>query len=191
MVGKYIAELKNSVWHKKFTAMEEGNYNMLADQQSVGGTIASAGAMSGILLFFQNSLQKLVPLMVIAAAVIVLDLIYGWKAAKKRGTEPVTISRALRRTIGKAVEYFCWCVLASTLGVALKMPTLENIIVIVVIGIECISIFQNWYYVHYKKAINIDVAKIGEEVIKDKTGIDVGDAIQKENESKDNENTDR
>ena len=171
--------------------MEEGNYNMLADQQSVGGTIASAGAMSGILLFFQNSLQKLVPLMVIAAAVIVLDLIYGWKAAKKRGTEPVTISRALRRTIGKAVEYFCWCVLASTLGVALKMPTLENIIVIVVIGIECISIFQNWYYVHYKKAINIDVAKIGEEVIKDKTGIDVGDAIQKENESKDNENTDR
>ena len=191
MVGKYIAELKNSVWHKKFTAMEEGNYNMLADQQSVRGTIASAGAMSGILLFFQNSLQKLVPLMVIAAAVIVLDLIYGWKAAKKRGTEPVTISRALRRTIGKAVEYFCWCVLASTLGVALKMPTLENIIVIVVIGIECISIFQNWYYVHYKKAINIDVAKIGEEVIKDKTGIDVGDAIQKENESKDNENTDR
>lgn len=155
---------------------------ILADEQSIGGAVASTGTTSGILLFFQNTLEEIVPLLIAAGAVIILDLIFGWKAAKKRNTEPVTISRAIRRTIGKAFEYFCWCVLASSLGVALQMPMLERIVVLVVIGIECISIFQNWYFVHYKKYISIDVAKIGEKVIEHKTGIDVSGAIKDKEE---------
>ena len=161
--------------------MRVNDIDILADDQSVGGAIASAGATSSILLFFRTTLERIVPLLIIAAVVIILDLIYGWKAAKKRGMEQVTISRAARRTIGKSFEYFCWCVLASSLGVALKMPALEKIIVLVVIGIECISIFQNWYYVHYGKKVTVDVAKVGAKLIKDKTGLDVSDAIKQDN----------
>ena len=56
----------------------------------------------------------MLPYLVIAAVVILIDLVFGIRAAQRKG-DRIRISRAIRRTIGKAVEYFCWAVLASSM----------------------------------------------------------------------------
>lgn len=144
--------------------------DILADSATTAGEAVSTGTATALLLFCQNTLAEMLPLLIIAATIIVLDLIFGIKASKKRG-DPIRISRAIRRTLGKMVEYFCWCLLASSIGVALRLPALETVIILVVIGIEIISIVQNWYFAKYGKKVKINAAKIAAKTIEAKTGI--------------------
>lgn len=150
---------------------------ILADEVSTGGVIVGSGVASTLLLFFGETATVMLPFFCVALLVIIVDLIFGIRAAKTRG-EAIRISRALRRTLGKTVEYLCWCVLAASLAVATGIKMLASAMVLVVIGIELISIAQNWYFAKYGKKVQVDVLKVGAAVVESKTGVDVRGAVK-------------
>lgn len=155
--------------------------NILADEVSTGGVVAGAGLTTTLLLFFENSLERMIPYFFICGIVIILDLWFGVQAAKIR-KEEVRISRAFRRTFGKTVEYFAWSVLASSLSVATGYEIIQTGLMLIVIGIECISIFQNWLTIKKGKKVVVDIPHVVENVISDKLGADVRGSIHVEGE---------
>ena len=157
--------------------------NILADEVSTGGIVVGAGLTTTLLLFFENSLEKMVPYFFICAIVIALDLWFGVQAAKTR-KEQVRVSRALRRTMGKAIEYFAWSVLASSLSVATGYEIIQTGLMLIVIGIECISIFQNWLTIKKGKKVTVDVPAIIEAAVSDKIGVDVRGVVKVDGEEK-------
>ena len=159
--------------------------NILADEVSTGGVVAGAGLTTTLLLFFENSLEKMIPYFFICAIVIVLDLWFGVQAAKIR-KEEVRVSRAIRRTLGKTVEYGAWAVLASSLAVATGYEIIQTGLMLVVIGIECISIFQNWLTIKKGKKVTVDIPQVVENVISDKLGADVRGSIHVDGEERPN-----
>lgn len=163
--------------------------NILADEVSTGGVVAGAGLTTTLLLFFENSLEKMIPYFFICIVVIGLDLWFGLQAAKTR-KEDVRISRAIRRTVGKVFEYFAWAVLASSLSVATGYDIIQTGLMLIVIGIECISIFQNWLTIKKGKAVTVDLPSVVENVISDKLGADVRGAIHIEGEERGNKGDD-
>ena len=75
--------------------------------------------------------------------IILLDLLYGIKAAKFRG-EKVRFSTAVRRTTSKIVGYICWLILASTLAIAFHKDWLEWAVLGLVYVNELASIVGNY-----------------------------------------------
>lgn len=153
--------------------------SILADTPSTGSVVAGTGLSATLLLFFQNSLARMLPYLFISIVVILIDLWFGIRAAKTRG-EQVRVSRAIRRTLGKAFEYFCWSVLASSVAVATGYEIIQTGLMLVVIGIECISIFQNWLTAKKGKKVTIDVPALVEAAVSDKLGVDVHGIIKEE-----------
>ena len=162
--------------------LQHDSVSILADEASAGSIVVSTGVTGTFILFFNQALSRMLPYLIISLFVILLDLSFGIKAAKVRGEE-VRISRAIRRTLGKMVEYFCWSVLASTIAVATNLPIIETGLMLVVIGIEMISIFQNWFTVKRGKTVSVDLPKVIENVISEKTGIDIHGAIKVEEDT--------
>jgi len=58
---------------------------------------------------------------------------------------------------------------------------------LVVIGIECISIFQNWLTVKKGKTVTVDLPKLAESIVSDKLGADVRGVIKIESDGKETE----
>ena len=131
--------------------------------------VVPGGAAALAVAFLRDTLDLAVPFLVVAAVVIVVDLIFGIAAARKRGEE-VRASRAIRRTVGKAVEYLSWVILGATLAIAFEWPPLAKLLVGIAISIELLSIVQNWLLLHGKKISGLGAFAQG--VIKDKTGHD-------------------
>lgn len=152
---------------------------ILADEASEMGMLAQGSVTASVLLIFKKAVVHMVPWFIVAVFVILLDLAYGIKAARKRG-EPIRISRAIRRTIGKTFEYICWVIIASTISAATGFDIIEVVILLVVIGIEIISVVQNAYFAKYGKKVDVDVIKAGVAVLEGKTGVDLGDAVHVE-----------
>lgn len=157
--------------------------DILADEMSTSGVVAGTGLTATLLLFFENSLAKMLPFLFISFVIILLDLWFGIQAAKTRGEE-IRWSRAARRTIGKSFEYFCWCVLASSVSVATGYDIIQTVLMLTIIGIECISIFQNWLTTKKGKKVTVDLPTVVENVISDKLGADVRGAIKIEGEER-------
>lgn len=157
--------------------------SILADEASTGSVVAGTGFSATLLLFFENSLEKMIPYFFICLVVIALDLWFGVQAARTR-KEEVRVSRAIRRTLGKSFEYFCWAVLASSLAVATGYEIIQTGLMLVVIGIECISIFQNWLTIKKGKKVTVDVPAILEAAVSDKIGVDVRGVVKVEGEVK-------
>ena len=158
--------------------MDGFNAHILADEASTGSVVVGTGISATLLLFFQQSFERMLPYLVIASVVILIDLVFGIRAARRKG-DRIRISRAIRRTIGKAVEYFCWAVLASSLAVATGYTVIETGLMLVVIGVEMISIVQNWYFWKFghKAGVKVDAAKVIEAVVKARTGADIDGAV--------------
>lgn len=131
--------------------------------------VIQGGAATLAVAFLRNTLDLAFPFLVVAGVVIIVDLIFGVKAAAQRG-EVVRASKAIRRTIGKAVEYLSWVILGATLAIAFEWPPLSKIIIGVAISIELLSIVSNWLSLHGKKISGLE--EFAKEFIKDKTGTD-------------------
>lgn len=118
-----------------------------------------SGATSAFLVPLVDGWRNLMLWVLLAVVLIIVDLVFGIKAARKRG-EPIRGSRALRRTLNKLVDYLCylsiaWCI-GHTFGASLEIPLLAVFVLAVVYGIELISICDN--YLEYKginKRINL------------------------------------
>lgn len=156
-----------------------GSY-ILADEATTGSVVVGTGVSAALLLFFEQSIERMMPYLCAAAAVILIDLVFGIRAARKRG-DRIRISRAVRRTLGKSVEYFCWAVLASSLAVATGYTVIETVLMLLVIGVELVSIVQNWWWVKFGKRpprVTVDATKVIEAVVEAKTGVSIGGAVK-------------
>lgn len=137
-----------------------------------GGAVLTGGVSAAALLFLKMSITRMIPFLIVAGLLIISDLYFGIRAAKKRG-ERVRASTALRRTIGKMFEYVCWITLSASLSLAFEFPALQWVVLGLVMGNELLSVAGNYFYIHGYKIEGFDLLKL----IKSKTGIDT-DAIQ-------------
>lgn len=125
----------------------------MQERNIINGTTA---AMVAPLLEFYN---RLIPFLLLAIVLIIVDSRFGVAAARKRG-EPIRTSRKWRRAINKLVDYICWVTLAGMFGEAfgeiLGIPILSALILLIVYGIEISSCFNNYFEAKgIKKKINI------------------------------------
>jgi len=125
----------------------------MQERNIINGTTA---AMVAPLLEFYN---RLIPFLLLAIVLIIVDSRFGVAAARKRG-EPIRTSRKWRRAINKLVDYICWVTLAGMFGEAfgeiLGIPILSALILLIVYGIEISSCFNNYFEAKgIKKKVNI------------------------------------
>ena len=150
---------------------------MMSDRNIYSATISAALApfveIIGIMKWF----------FFLAAILIIVDLRFGVQAARKRG-EQIKKSRAIRRTLNKAVDYICWIflsgVLGQAVGVPLEIPILPVIFMLIIIGVELESCLMNYFAAHDKK-VKINIWKI--------FGKKVSESIDVKQEEKDNGTT--
>lgn len=143
-----------------------------------------ASAIMPLLTFYEN----LMPYILLAISLIIVDSRFGVKASRKRG-ETIRPSRKWRRAINKLVDYVCWVTLAGVFGQAygsvLDIPTLAALMLLVVYGIELTSIFNN-YFEYKGMRIKINVFKLFRRPDIEQCIEDVGDDKTKENENQNN-----
>lgn len=117
-----------------------------------------AGATAAVISPLVDFYSSLLPFLMLAVALIIIDSRFGIQASKKRG-EAIRASRAVRRAINKLVDYICWITLAGmigqTFGTAFHVPLLSIIVLCIVYSIELTSIFNNYFfYKGIKKKFN-------------------------------------
>ena len=118
-----------------------------------------SSATSAFFVPLVDGWHSLIVWVLFAIVLIAIDLNYGIKAARKRG-ETIRWSRAFRRTLNKVVDYLCYLSIAwfigHTFSQSLNIPLLPIIMLIVVYGIELVSITDNWLeFKGLKKRISI------------------------------------
>lgn len=126
---------------------------MIQERNIINGTTA---AMVAPLLEFYN---RLIPFLILAIVLIIVDSRFGVAAARKRN-EPIRTSRKWRRAMNKLVDYICWVTLAGmfgqTFGDILGIPILSALILLIVYGIEISSCFNNYFEAKgIKKKVNV------------------------------------
>ena len=108
-----------------------------------------AGATAAVISPLVDFYSKLLPFLILAVALIIIDSRFGILASRKRG-ETIRTSRAIRRAINKLVDYICWVTLAGmigqTFGTAFHIPLLSIIVLCIVYSIELTSIFNNYFF---------------------------------------------
>ena len=93
--------------------------------------------------FIQNSIQMMIPWLIVMFVVILTDLISGIRKSLKLGVE-VSPSTAFRETMGKMVTYFSWVIMVCLVDVAMGgNATAAKWGCLIVIGIEGGSIVGN------------------------------------------------
>ena len=114
----------------------------MQDRNVIGG--ATAAFISPFVDFYNS----LMPFLLLALVLIIVDSRFGVKAAMARG-EKIRASRKWRRAINKLVDYICWITLAGAMGVTFGLqfhiPILSAIVLCIVYGIELTSIFNNYF----------------------------------------------
>lgn len=153
-----------------------------AESNSTSATIAQGSVSVLALAFLHDTITLMIPFICIAVVLIIVDLIFGIAAAQRRG-ESVRVSRAIRRTVNKIVEYACWIILSASLAVAFAFDSLNWIILSIVIGNEMISIFSNWMLVHGKKVSGLQdffLKLLGKKLDTDLSDIKIEDAEKEE-----------
>ena len=143
---------------------------VFSDNISAGELIVQGSVATTAVVFLQESVLNMIPYLIIAVILIIVDLYFGVKAAKKRG-EKVRASRAFRRTMGKTMEYVCWVILASSLSVAFGTVIIEWVVLGVVMGNELLSVLTNFFELHGYKIKGLNIFKI----VGEKAGIDTSD----------------
>lgn len=117
--------------------------NSLTVIESDAALAVESGISATVVAFLQTAVLRMIPYSVPAFVIILLDLLYGVKAAKYRG-EKVRFSTAVRRTISKIVGYICWLILASTLAIAFQKDWIEWAVLGIVYVNELASIIGNY-----------------------------------------------
>ena len=108
------------------------------------GALVMQGSISAtVIVFLQTAVLRMIPYAVPAVFLIVLDLVYGCRAARFRG-EKVRLSTAVRRTVTKFFSYLCWVVLASTLALSFHHDWIEWAVLGLVYVNELASIVGNY-----------------------------------------------
>lgn len=116
---------------------------MFSSESSAISTVAQGGVAVTALAFLHNALTNMIPYCICAAPLIILDLIWGVRAARYR-KEKITFSRAFRRTMSKVFDYLAWIIIAASIALAFETHWLEWVILGMVMGNELVSIIGNY-----------------------------------------------
>lgn len=133
--------------------------------------LLQAGVAGAAVAFLQEAVLRMVPYAIIAVPLIILDLVYGVRAAKYR-KESIRLSTALRRTVTKILTYVCWIVLSSALALAFDHTWLEWLVIGLVFVNELSSVVGNYLET---KGLELSWKAIGaafSKIFGQKTGID-------------------
>lgn len=141
-----------------------------SEMQSTESALLQGGTSVVMTAFLAEVIADMLPFLIVAVIVILVDLIFGIRAARHR-KEEVRYSRAFRRTVSKTFEYVCWVTLSSSLAVAFHFPALEWIILGAVILNEVVSIASNWCEMHGIRIKGLNLPKI----IGEKVGVDLSE----------------
>ena len=113
----------------------------MQERNIINGTTTTL--VSPLLDFYQS----LIPFILLAMVLIIVDSRFGCAASRRRG-ETIRLSRKWRRAINKLVDYVCWVTLAGlfgqTFGTVLGIPILSALLLLVVYGIELSSCYNNY-----------------------------------------------
>lgn len=144
--------------------------------------IAQGGASTAALAFFSDSLMKMIPWLIVAIPLIVLDLVWGIRAARCRG-DVIRFSTGFRRTFGKFFEYVCWIILASTMSLAFQTVWVEWAVLGLVIANELFSIIGNYLEtkglkVNWRYVFNTGILLGGQRAGLDASGVDSAKFIE-------------
>lgn len=125
----------------------------MEERNVIGGFVAVI--MSNLLDF----MEPLKWFLLLGFILIMVDLRFGILAAKARG-EKIRVSRAIRRTANKVIDYLCWVLVAGAMGKAFgipfNVPVLPSVVLLVIYGCEINSCYGNYFESHGKKVrINI------------------------------------
>lgn len=107
-----------------------------------------ASFLAGVGIVISEFYAHLAPWLMFGAALVIVDLRFGIMAARRRGEE-IRPSRAVRRTVNKAVDYLSWVTLAElasrTFGLVLGMPIVSVGTLLLIYGIEFNSCMNNYF----------------------------------------------
>lgn len=145
------------------TSLAEGDTFILQ------GSVATAAVA-----FLQAAVLRMIPYAVPGLALIILDLIFGIRAASGRG-EKVRFSTALRRTMTKTFSYICFIVLASTLALAFGKDWLEWFVLGLVYANEFFSIVGNYLETKGMELSFVDLYRLIFKKAAGHAGVDVSD----------------
>lgn len=135
-------------------------------------TIVEGGATIGVVAFFSEAMKQTLPWLGLAVPIIILDLMYGIRAAKYRG-EKVRWSTAIRRTVDKAIGYIMWAAAAVMIKSLFEVDWLDKAILALVYGNEIISVIVNYLET---KGITLSVGALWNLIFRkgaEKVGVEV------------------
>jgi hypothetical protein len=105
--------------------------------------IVEGSVSAALVTLLQTAVLRMIPYAIPGLFLLVLDLLYGIRAAKVRG-EKVRASTAIRRSMTKLFSYLCWLILATTVAIAFGRTWLEWGTLALVYGNEGLSIIGNY-----------------------------------------------
>ena len=141
--------------------------------------VAEGGAATVAIAFLQQSATRMIPYALPAIALIILDLVYGVKAARVRG-ERIRFSTGLKKTVTKTFSYICWIILASTMAISFEHVWLEWAVLGLVFVNELASIIGNYLET---KGVKLSLVAFYRWIFKkgaEKAGVEVTDEEAKE-----------
>ncbi len=106
-------------------------------------TVTSTGITATAIIFFRDAITNMMPWLIVSLPLIFLDLNFGVKAARHR-QEKVRVSKAIRGTFGKIVEYFAWVCFSATASLAFELKWVEWAVLGLVYANELASIIGNY-----------------------------------------------
>lgn len=128
--------------------------------------VVEGSVSAALVTLLQTAVLRMIPYAIPAVFLLILDLLYGVRAAKSRG-EKVRASTAIRRSTTKLFSYLCWIILATTLAISFGKTWLEWGTLAVVYANEGLSIVGNYLE---SKGLSFSVAGVYKWFIRCITG---------------------
>jgi len=147
----------------------------MSAEPSTTSTVVQGGITVTALAFLHSALTRMIPYAIVAIPLILLDLVWGIRAARYR-KERVTFSRAFRRTMSKAFDYICWIIIGASVSVVFQTRWLEWVIIGLVMFNEIASVVSNYFET---KGVEISLVSLWRLVFR-KGAEKVGVAVDKE-----------
>jgi len=142
------------------------------DYNNTATVVVEGGVSATAIAFFSESMKEMIPWLIVAVPLILLDLQWGVKAARARG-EAIRFSRAFRKSFGKIAEYICWSVLAATMSLAFGHKWIEWLVLGVVYINELSSILGNYLETRGLHLSMLDLYRLIFRKAGEKVGIDI------------------
>lgn len=131
--------------------------------------------------FLRESIGHIIPWLIVAASVILCDLVVGIRKSLLMNEE-VRFSSACRRTLGKMCSYFMFVIMVAVIDVAAHGgETIDKYACLLVCFIEGCSIINN---ILKPKGISLDLNKMFNVIVGKKFGINVDGVIKEEKDGR-------